>query len=60
MGQNVAITWYLQHEPPNQGTTEFPRLINAWFDEVRAFNPRDINPFKFKKKLGHYTQVGLN
>jgi len=53
----VAVTWSLKREPPSKDLPEFPRLIQAWFDEVRDFNSQDVQPFKFTKKLGHYTQV---
>jgi len=33
--------------------------VQAWYDEVvtYAFDPVDINPFKFNYNAGHYTQV---
>ena len=57
MGQNVAMTWSFHQAPPTGGAAEFVRHIGGWFDEVKLFDPRHIAPFKFKKKLGHYTQV---
>lgn len=57
VGQNVASTWSFHQEPPSRDAAEFVRHISGWFDEVRAFDPRNIKPFKFKKKLGHYTQA---
>ncbi len=57
VGQNVAVTWSLNREPPSGGEADFDRLVRAWFDEVRHFDPRHVSPFVFSKKLGHYTQV---
>ena len=57
VGQNVAMTWSFEHSPPTGDAAEFVRHIGGWFDEVKLFDPRHIAPFKFKKKLGHYTQV---
>ena len=57
VGQNVAMTWSFEHSPPTGDAAEFLRHIVGWFDEVKLFDPRHIAPFKFKKKLGHYTQV---
>ena len=57
MGQNVAMTWSFQQAPPTGDKAEFTRHIRGWFDEVKLFDPRHIQPFKFEKKLGHYTQV---
>ena len=57
VGQNVAMTWSFEQAPPTGDAAEFVRHIGGWFDEVKLFDPRHIAPFKFKKKLGHYTQV---
>ena len=57
VGQNVAMTWSFQQRPPTGDAAEFARHIGGWFDEVKLFDPRHIAPFKFKKELGHYTQV---
>ncbi len=57
LGQNVAVTWTLNHEPPSGESADFDRLTRAWFDEVRHFDPNHVEPFVFSKKLGHYTQV---
>ena len=53
----MAATWSYSQEPPIRDLAEFPRHIHGWFDEFRAFDPRHLSPFKFKKKLGHYTQM---
>jgi hypothetical protein len=59
-GQNVAVTWSRNQEPPSKDKPEFPRLIRAWFDEYREFDRRHVEPFVFTKKLGHYTQESWN
>ncbi|XP_018025817.1 uncharacterized protein LOC108681306 [Hyalella azteca] len=56
-GQNVAAVWTYDrdegHEP------DFLTQVEAWFMEVdqHGFSKGAVDPFKFSKPTGHYTQL---
>ena len=59
VGQNVAAVWTYEHDEGN--TPDFPTQIEAWFNEVNqhGFPKGNLDPFRFSKPTGHYTQVSF-
>ena len=59
VGQNVAATW--TYEVDEGKTPDFPTQVEAWFNEVNqhGFAKGSVDPFRFSKATGHYTQVRL-
>merc|ERR1712183_543286 len=57
IGENIALnskSWTLDKAAVEK---EVLGMIQRFYDEVVEFKSQDINPFKFAKSTGHYTQV---
>lgn len=59
MGQNVAAAWTYERDEGDM--PDFATQIEAWFNEVNqyGFPKGNVDPFRFNKATGHYTQVRL-
>lgn len=57
VGQNVAAAWTFDRDLGD--TPDFATQIEAWFNEVNqyGFPKGNVDPFRFNKATGHYTQV---
>nr|QEE04220.1 venom allergen [Scolopendra subspinipes] len=53
VGQNIGSGWSSFTEK----TAKFKSFIDAWYDEVKLFDSKKIQPFLYTKAYGHYTQV---
>jgi len=53
VGQNI----YIYKQTLRRPDVDWTRAMARWFDEVKLFRSRDISPFKFSKKWGHYSQM---
>ncbi|XP_071550651.1 uncharacterized protein [Panulirus ornatus] len=53
VGQNLFISFQSNFDT----SVQWERAIQAWYNEVADFNPKDIHPFKFSSGTGHYTQM---
>ncbi|CAL4073813.1 unnamed protein product [Meganyctiphanes norvegica] len=53
VGQNLQWSWSSNYN----SEVEWDKAIKWWYDEVDNFNPNDINPYRFRSGLGHYTQM---
>ncbi|XP_042876308.1 venom allergen 5.02-like [Penaeus japonicus] len=58
VGQNVAAAWTFDRDLGD--TPDFATQVEAWFNEVNqyGFPKGNVDPFRFNKATGHYTQVG--
>ena len=56
-GQNVAAVWTYDRDEGD--TPDFVTQVEAWFMEVEqhGFSKGSVDPFRFSKPTGHYTQV---
>ena len=59
VGQNAYLGMNSQNENLTTIMSKMDEPVQAWYDEVvnNAFDPVDINPFKFDYTTGHYTAV---
>ena len=59
VGQNVAAVWTYERDVGSQ--PDFPTQIEAWFNEVvdKGFSRKSIEPFRYSRPAGHYTQVWI-
>ena len=53
VGQNI----YIYKQTLRRPDVDWTRAMARWFDEVKLFRSKDISPFKFSKKWGHYSQM---
>jgi len=52
-GQNL----YMSKKTNLDTEPDWDAAIRSWYNEVTLFLPNMINPFRFEKTIGHYTQV---
>ena len=53
VGQNL----YIYKQTLRRPNVDWARALSAWFAEVKLFRSKDVSPFKFNKKWGHYSQM---
>nr|QEE04222.1 venom allergen [Scolopendra mojiangica (nomen nudum)]QEE04223.1 venom allergen [Scolopendra mojiangica (nomen nudum)] len=53
VGQNIGAGWSSFSEK----TPKFKSFIDGWYDEVKDFDSKKIQPFMYSTVYGHYTQV---
>merc|ERR1712212_1404950 len=56
-GENIAWSSNSRIQDKTAVENEVLAMIQRFYDEVVKFNSKDINPFKFAKSTGHYTQL---
>merc|ERR1711970_1002200 len=56
-GENIAWSANSLIQDKTAVENEVLAMIQRFYDEVAKFNSKDINPFKFAKSTGHYTQL---
>merc|ERR1711909_33954 len=57
IGENIAWSANSLIQDKTAVENEVLAMIQRFYDEVVKFNSKDINPFKFAKSTGHYTQL---
>merc|ERR1712079_240199 len=57
IGENIAWSSNSRIQDKTAVENEVLAMIQRFYDEVVKFNSKNINPFKYTKSTGHYTQL---
>lgn len=53
VGQNV----FMSMGSGKKYSSDWPKAIMAWYNEVAKFSSKEIAPFRFSEDIGHYSQM---
>lgn len=53
VGQNL----YIYKQSLRLPQTNWKRAVTDWYDEVRLFNRKHVQPFQFRAAIGHFSQL---